>query len=106
MTIHCQRFIVSNLPWNSETYIIYDSKKEVFFSEMLSKRLADKTCEWLNHQEMCKIKTLEFIQDKLSETEEAYNNAVKAGAPTGGIYGELDLLSVINKELNEIWLED
>lgn len=40
-----------------------------------------------------------FIQNKIDENEEMYNNAVKSGMPTGGIVGELDLLEEINQEI-------
>ena len=48
-----------------------------------------------------KIKTLLF--QKIKELNDAYEKSAKAGVPTGGIIGELDLLEEICEEME--WLK-
>lgn len=43
-----------------------------------------------------------YIQNKIDEYNEMYKNAVKAGMPTGGIDGEIDLLEEIELKIKEL----
>jgi hypothetical protein len=43
-----------------------------------------------------------FIQNKIDEIDEMYHNSVKAGMPTGGLEGEMDLLAEIEQKIIEL----
>lgn len=65
-----------------------------------------KTRTQIQHQleeenEQLKNKVHSVIDKRINTLENDYNKAVKAGMPSNGVYGEIELLKELKKELGE-----
>lgn len=89
--------------FDSESYYLDGEYWESWdnYGEEMAEKINKLLNEINNENEQFKNKVYSVINKRINVLENDYNKAVKAGMPSNSVYGEIELLEELKKELEE-----
>lgn len=89
--------------FDSESYYLDGEYWESWdnYGEEMAEKINKLLNEINNENEQFKNKVYLVINKRINVLENDYNKAVKAGMPSNSVYGEIELLEELKKELEE-----